>query len=78
VNAGLALIARLGFCGAPRQALRLRHAARAVRNRARHATGPARRARAGADLDGERGRGALLYHRYDGHYGLITPADAGE
>lgn len=26
-------------------------------------------------LDGERGRGALLYHRYDGHYGLITPAD---
>ena len=28
-------------------------------------------------LDGERGRGALLYHRYDGHYGLITPADTG-
>jgi hypothetical protein len=26
-------------------------------------------------LDRERGRGALLYHRYDGHYGLITPAD---
>jgi hypothetical protein len=25
-------------------------------------------------LDGERGRGAVLYHRYDGHYGLITPA----
>jgi hypothetical protein len=24
--------------------------------------------------DRERGRGALLYHRYDGHYGLITPA----
>jgi hypothetical protein len=24
-------------------------------------------------LDGEKGRGALLYHRYDGHYGLITP-----
>ena len=29
-------------------------------------------------LDGERGRGALLYYRYDGHYGLITPADAGD
>lgn len=28
-------------------------------------------------VDGERGRGALLYHRYDGNYGLITPADAG-
>jgi ribosome-associated translation inhibitor RaiA len=27
-------------------------------------------------VDGERGRGALLYHRYDGHYGLVTPADA--
>lgn len=26
-------------------------------------------------LDAERGRGALLYHRYDGHYGLISPAD---
>lgn len=26
-------------------------------------------------LDRERRRGALLYHRYDGHYGLITPAD---
>lgn len=25
-------------------------------------------------LDAERGRGAVLYHRYDGHYGLITPA----
>jgi len=25
--------------------------------------------------DSERGRGALLYHRYDGHYGLITPAE---
>lgn len=25
-------------------------------------------------LDVERGRGAVLYHRYDGHYGLITPA----
>lgn len=25
-------------------------------------------------LDGERGRGAVLYRRYDGHYGLITPA----
>jgi Sigma 54 modulation/S30EA ribosomal protein C terminus len=24
-------------------------------------------------LDGERGCGAVLYHRYDGHYGLITP-----
>lgn len=23
---------------------------------------------------GARGRGAVLYHRYDGHYGLITPA----
>ena len=22
------------------------------------------------------GRGALLYHRYDGHYGLITPAES--
>ena len=27
-------------------------------------------------LDRERDRGALLYHRYDGHYGLITPADS--
>lgn len=26
-------------------------------------------------LDGERGRGAVLYRRYDGHYGLITPAE---
>ncbi|MFB9905415.1 ribosome hibernation promotion factor [Allokutzneria oryzae] len=26
-------------------------------------------------LDADRGRGAVLYHRYDGHYGLITPAD---
>jgi hypothetical protein len=26
-------------------------------------------------LDRERGRGALVYHRYDGHYGLITPAE---
>jgi ribosome-associated translation inhibitor RaiA len=25
-------------------------------------------------LDAERGRGAVLYHRYDGHYGLITRA----
>lgn len=25
-------------------------------------------------LDAERGRGAVLYHRYDGHYGLISPA----
>ncbi|WP_020661535.1 ribosome hibernation promotion factor [Amycolatopsis benzoatilytica] len=24
-------------------------------------------------LDSDRGRGAVLYHRYDGHYGLITP-----
>jgi hypothetical protein len=32
------------------------------------------------NVDSERGRGALLYHRYDGRYGLITPptaADAG-
>ncbi|SHK38153.1 Sigma 54 modulation/S30EA ribosomal protein C terminus [Pseudonocardia thermophila] len=28
-------------------------------------------------VDRERGRGAVLYHRYDGHYGLITPADDG-
>ncbi|MFD2417113.1 sigma 54 modulation/S30EA ribosomal C-terminal domain-containing protein [Amycolatopsis pigmentata] len=26
-------------------------------------------------VDAERGRGAVLYHRYDGHYGLIAPAD---
>ena len=26
-------------------------------------------------LDGDRGQGAVLYHRYDGHYGLISPAD---
>ncbi|WP_235884010.1 ribosome hibernation promotion factor [Saccharopolyspora elongata] len=26
-------------------------------------------------LDGERGRSAVLYRRYDGHYGLITPAE---
>ena len=25
-------------------------------------------------LDGDRGQGALLYHRYDGHYGLVNPA----
>lgn len=25
-------------------------------------------------LDADRGRGAVLYHRYDGHYGLITPS----
>lgn len=25
-------------------------------------------------LDADRGRGAVLYHRYDGHYGLVTPA----
>ncbi|MFD8496049.1 HPF/RaiA family ribosome-associated protein [Amycolatopsis sp. NPDC059657] len=25
-------------------------------------------------LDAERGRGSVLYHRYDGHYGLITPS----
>jgi hypothetical protein len=24
--------------------------------------------------DRERDRGALLYHRYDGHYGLIAPS----
>jgi hypothetical protein len=28
-------------------------------------------------VDSERSRGALLYHRYDGHYGLISPADSG-
>ena len=27
--------------------------------------------------DRERGRGALLYHRYDGHYGLVTAAEPG-
>ncbi|GLY67793.1 sigma 54 modulation/S30EA ribosomal C-terminal domain-containing protein [Amycolatopsis taiwanensis] len=26
-------------------------------------------------FDTKRGRGAVLYHRYDGHYGLITPAE---
>ncbi|WP_186382844.1 ribosome hibernation promotion factor [Amycolatopsis rhizosphaerae] len=26
--------------------------------------------------DAERGRGAVLYHRYDGHYGLLSPADS--
>lgn len=26
-------------------------------------------------VDPERERGEVLYHRYDGHYGLITPAD---
>ncbi|WIY00774.1 sigma 54 modulation/S30EA ribosomal C-terminal domain-containing protein [Amycolatopsis mongoliensis] len=25
--------------------------------------------------DAEHGRGAVLYHRYDGHYGLIVPAE---
>jgi hypothetical protein len=24
-------------------------------------------------LDGDHGRGCVLYHRYDGHYGLIDP-----
>ncbi|WP_340687998.1 hypothetical protein [Amycolatopsis coloradensis] len=24
-------------------------------------------------VDADRGRGSVLYHRYDGHYGLITP-----
>jgi len=23
----------------------------------------------------ETGRGNLIYHRYDGHYGLVSPAD---
>lgn len=27
-------------------------------------------------IDSETGRGSLLYHRYDGHYGHITPAGA--
>jgi hypothetical protein len=26
-------------------------------------------------VDPETGRGNVLYHRYDGHYGLITPAE---
>jgi len=26
-------------------------------------------------VDAARDRGSVLYHRYDGHYGLITPAD---
>lgn len=26
-------------------------------------------------VDAETGRGNVLYHRYDGHYGLITPAE---
>jgi ribosome-associated translation inhibitor RaiA len=26
-------------------------------------------------LDAEQQRGAVLYHRYDGHYGLLTPAE---
>ena len=26
-------------------------------------------------LSSETGRGNLIYHRYDGHYGLIEPAD---
>ncbi|MEV7189390.1 sigma 54 modulation/S30EA ribosomal C-terminal domain-containing protein [Kitasatospora sp. NPDC093102] len=25
--------------------------------------------------DAATGRGNVLYHRYDGHYGLITPAE---
>jgi ribosome-associated translation inhibitor RaiA len=29
---------------------------------------------ADADADAEAERGRVLYHRYDGHYGLITPA----
>ncbi len=28
-------------------------------------------------LNAATGRGNLIYHRYDGDYGLITPADAG-
>lgn len=28
-------------------------------------------------VNSQTGRGNLLYHRYDGEYGLITPADAG-
>jgi ribosome-associated translation inhibitor RaiA len=27
--------------------------------------------------DSGTGRGSVIYHRYDGHYGLIVPADAG-
>src|SRR5690606_14208093 len=27
-------------------------------------------------VEAESGRGNVLYHRYDGHYGLLTPADA--
>ncbi|BCK56075.1 ribosome hibernation promotion factor [Nocardia wallacei] len=27
--------------------------------------------------DCDLGRGCVLYHRYDGHYGLITPSDSG-
>ena len=26
-------------------------------------------------VDSHTGRGSLIYHRYDGHYGLIAPAD---
>jgi hypothetical protein len=26
-------------------------------------------------VNAETGRGNLIYHRYDGHYGLIAPAD---
>lgn len=26
-------------------------------------------------VNNQTGRGNLIYHRYDGHYGLITPAD---
>jgi hypothetical protein len=26
-------------------------------------------------VNAETGRGNLIYHRYDGHYGLIGPAD---
>lgn len=25
-------------------------------------------------IDSETGRGSLVYHRYDGHYGLVAPA----
>lgn len=28
-------------------------------------------------VDTARGRGSVLYHRYDGHYGLISPASSG-
>ena len=27
-------------------------------------------------VDAQTGRGNLIYHRYDGDYGLITPAEA--